>query len=215
MSKESIIKELFDSVLVGDEQGAKAAAEKSLEAGISPLEAVNEGLTPGIHEIGERFARSEAFLPEMVMSASAMESALKILEPHFTGEESQKKSKVLIGTVQGDIHDIGKNIVIALLKVNGYEVIDIGRDIPSTEFVDKAIDLGVEVVGLSGLLTTSLPMMRDIIQMMDEDGVRKKFKVVIGGGPTSQEYADQIGADGYGETAHDAVMLCNELLNKS
>lgn len=215
MSNEQIIQELYDSVLVGDEQRAKAAAEKSLEAGISPLSSVNDGLTPGIREIGERFSRSEAFLPEMVMSATAMEAALGVLEPHFTGEESQKKGKVLIGTVQGDIHDIGKNIVIALLKVNGYEVIDIGRDIASTEFVDKAIDLGVEIVGLSGLLTTSLPMMRDIIQMMEEDGVRDRFKVIIGGGPTSQEYADQIGANGYGETAHDAVMLCNQLVNQS
>jgi methylmalonyl-CoA mutase cobalamin-binding domain/chain len=152
------------------------------------------------------------FLPEMVLSADAMEAAIAILEPHFEGDDAQKKGKVLIGTVQGDIHDIGKNIVIALLKVNGYEVIDMGRDVPAPELVDQAIDSGAQVVGMSALLSTSMPIMRDAIQMMVEDGVRDRFKVIIGGGPTSQEYADQIGADGYGATAYDAVKLCDGFL---
>jgi methylmalonyl-CoA mutase cobalamin-binding domain/chain len=169
-------------------------------------------MTPAIKEVGDRFGRMEMFLPEMVASADAMEAGLEILEPHFEGEEAGKKGKILIGTVQGDIHDIGKNIVIALLKVNGYEVIDIGRDIASTDFIDKAIDLDVDIIGLSGLLTTSLPMMRDVIQMLSDDGVREKYKVIIGGGPTSHEYADEIGADGYGETAYSAVELCSQLV---
>ncbi len=214
MSEKEILQQLYESVLQGDAAKAVEAAQQALDAGISPLQAIEKGMTPAIQEVGDRFGKGEMFLPEMVTSADAMEAALGILEPFFEGDEGSKKGKVLIGTVQGDIHDIGKNIVIALLKVNGFDVIDIGRDIASTDFVDKAVDLGVEVIGLSGLLTTSLPMMRDIIQMLDDDGVRDQYKVIIGGGPTSQEYADEIGADGYGETAYSAVQLCNELLGK-
>jgi corrinoid protein of di/trimethylamine methyltransferase len=212
MSEKDILKQLFDGVLEGDSPKTVEAAKQALDAGISPLDAIEKGMTPAIQEVGDRFGLGEMFLPEMVNSADAMEAALELLEPHFEGDEGAKKGKVLIGSVQGDIHDIGKNIVIALLKVNGFEVVDIGRDIPSTDFVDKAVELKADVIGLSGLLTTSLPMMRDIIQMLDDDGVRDQYKVIIGGGPTSQEYADEINADGYGETAYNAVQLCNQLL---
>lgn len=210
--QEEILQELYDSVLAGDADRAQAAAEQSVEARIPPLTAVNEGLTPGIRKVGDRFGRMEMFLPEMVLSADAMEAAVTVLEPYFEGEDAQKKGKVLIGTVQGDIHDIGKNIVIALLKVNGYEVIDMGRDVPAPELVDKALESAAQIIGMSALLSTSMPIMRDAIQMMTEDGVRDRFKVIIGGGPTSQAYADQIGADGYGATAFDAVKLCDGFL---
>ena len=212
MSEKEILQKLYDGVLQGDKTKTTEAAEQSLGAGISPLMAIEQGMTPAIKEVGDRFGRMEMFLPEMVASADAMEAGLEILEPHFEGDEGIKKGKILIGTVQGDIHDIGKNIVIALLKVNGFEVADIGRDIPSTEFVDKAIDLDSQIIGLSGLLTTSMPMMRDVIQMLEDDGVRDQYKVIIGGGPTSQEYADEIGADGYGESAFSAVELCSQLI---
>jgi len=212
MSEKDILKKLFEGVLGGVLDSAAEAAQEALDAGITPLKAIDEGMSPAIKEVGERFGKGEMFLPEMVASADAMEAALAILEPHFEGDEGESKGKVLIATVQGDIHDIGKNIVVALLKVNGFDVVDIGRDIASTDIVDKSVDLGVEVIGLSGLLTTSLPMMRDIIEMLDDDGVRDQYKVIIGGGPTSQDYADEIGADGYGETAYSAVELCNQIL---
>jgi corrinoid protein of di/trimethylamine methyltransferase len=214
VSEKEILEQLYESVLGGNIEKAAEAAQQALDAKITPLKAIDGGMSPAIKEVGERFGRGEMFLPEMVSSADAMEAALAILEPFFEGDEGDKKGKVLIGTVKGDIHDIGKNIVIALLKVNSFEVIDIGRDIASTDFVDKAVELGVEVIGLSGLLTTSLPMMRDIIEMLGDDGVRDQYKVIIGGGPTSQEYADDIGADGYGETAYSAVELCNQLMGK-
>jgi len=214
-TKEEIIKGMYQAVLEGKTDQARDFANQSLEAGIAPLDAINKGLTPAIRMVGERFGRMEMFLPEMVASAEAMEAAVELLEPHFEGDEARKKGKVMIGSVQGDIHDIGKNIVIALLKVNNFEVIDIGRSVPSTDFVDKAIETESQIIGLSGLLTTSLPMMRDIIQMLEEDGVRDKFKVIIGGGPTSQDYADQIGADGYGELAYNAVQLCEKLIGYS
>ena len=214
MSEKDILKKLYDGVLGGVLTTSAEAAQEALDAGITPLKAIDGGMTPAIKEVGERFGRGEMFLPEMVASADAMEAALAILEPHFEGDEGSKKGKVLIATVQGDIHDIGKNIVIALLKVNSFDVIDMGRDIASTDIVDKAVELGVEIIGLSGLLTTSLPMMRDIIEMLGDDGVRDQYKVIIGGGPTSQDYADEIGADGYGETAYSAVELCNQILGK-
>jgi 5-methyltetrahydrofolate--homocysteine methyltransferase len=212
MSEKEILQDLFTSVVEGNVERARTAAEKSLEAGIPPLTAINDGLTPGIREVGDLFGRSEIFLPEMLLSAQSMEAAIAVLEPHFKGIDAIKKGKVLIGTVKGDIHDIGKDIVIALLKVNGYAVIDLGRDVASFDFVDKAIESDAKIVGMSGLLTTSLPMMRDVIQLMTEDGVRDQFKIIIGGGPTSQTYADQIGADGYGRTAYDAVTLCDHFL---
>ena len=212
MEKNEILEGLQKAVIEGDAEKVVALAKESIAAGISPLESIEGGLTPGIGEVGDAFGRGEMFLPEMVASAEAMEAAMGILEPHFVGDEAKKKGLVLVGTVKGDIHDIGKNIVIALLKVNGYEVVDLGRDVPSADFVDKAIDMKADVVGISGLLTTSLPMMRDIIQMMVEDEVRDEIKVIIGGGPTSQEYADEIGADGYGDTAYNAIQLCDKIL---
>jgi corrinoid protein of di/trimethylamine methyltransferase len=210
--QEEILKSLYDSVVEGDAGRARQAAMDSLEAGIPPLVAINAGLTSGIREVGARFGRCEVFLPEMITAAEAMEEAIAVLEPHMAKDETKKKGRILIGTAKGDIHDLGKNIVIALLKVSGYEVIDLGRDIPSSQFIDRAIESSVQVIGISCLLTTTMPMMRDIIEMMDEEGVRGRFKVIIGGGPTSQAYADQIGADGYGETAQDAVDLCDRLL---
>ena len=212
MEKNEILEGLQKAVIEGDAEKVVALAKESIAAGISPLQSIEGGLTPGIGEVGDAFGRGEMFLPEMVASAEAMEAAMGILEPHFTGDEAKKKGRVLVGTVKGDIHDIGKNIVIALLKVNGWEVVDLGRDVPSADFVDKAIDLKADVVGISGLLTTSLPMMRDIIQMMVEDEVRDEIKVIIGGGPTSQEFADEIGADGYGDTAYNAIQLCDKIL---
>ena len=209
---EAILKGFYDAVLAGDAEKAREMAKQSIDANIPPLMAIEKGLAPGIREVGDKFSRMEMFLPEMVLSAEAMDAAVKVLEPYFKGSDGAKKGKVLVGTVQGDIHDIGKNIVITLLKVNNFEVIDLGRDVPTTDFIDKAIEYDVKIIGISALLTTGMPMMRDVIKMMVDDGVRDRYKVIIGGGPTSQEYADKIGADGYGQTAYDAVTLCNRLM---
>jgi len=215
MGKEQVLQELYNSVIEGDAELAQQAAEKSLQAGVAPLAVVDECLTPAIREVGERFGRMEMFLPEMVESAKAMEAAIKVLEPHFGAAGRAAKAKVLIGTVKGDIHDLGKNIAIALLKVNGFDVIDLGRDVPPATFIDEAQKIGAQIIGMSALLTTSLPMMRDVINFMIQDGVRDKYKVIIGGGPTSQEYADRIGADGYAENAYEGVVLCQRLLSSA
>lgn len=210
--QQAVLRELYDSVLQGDEERCRAAAERSLELGIPPLTAIAQGLTPGIREVGERFGRMELFLPEMVLSARAMQAAVGFLEPYFGAADSIKKGTVVIGTVKGDIHDIGKNITKALLEVNGYDVIDLGRDVPLTSFIDEAERVGAQIIGMSGLLSTSLPLMRDTVRLMKDDNVRQKYKVIIGGGPTSKEYADKIGADGYADTAYQAVLLCHRLL---
>ena len=212
MDRESILKALYEAVVEGDAERARSAATESLEAGIPPMVAIDAGLTAGIREVGDRFGKCEMFLPEMMMAAEAMEEAIAVLEPHLELAQTKKKGRVLVGTAKGDIHDLGKNIVIALLKVSGYEVIDLGRDVPPPVFIDKAVENKAQVIGISGLLTTTLPMMGEVIEMMKEEGVRQHFKVIIGGGPTSQAYADKIGADGYGETAQHAVDLCDRLL---
>ena len=212
--QQAILDELYASVLEGEQERCAAAAEKSLTAGIPPLTAIEKGLTPGIREVGDRFGRMELFLPEMVLSARAMQAAVAIMEPHFAAGDVIQKGTVVIGTVKGDIHDIGKNIVKALLKVNGYNVIDLGRDVPLTQFIDVAEKEGAQIVGMSGLLSTSLPLMRDTIRLMHDDQVRQKYKVLIGGGPTSQDYASKIGADGYADTAYEAVLLCNRLMGR-
>jgi corrinoid protein of di/trimethylamine methyltransferase len=212
LNHSEILRELHDSVVEGDDERCVAAAERSLEAGMLPLDAIEQGLTPGIREVGDRFGRMELFLPEMVLSARAMQGAIAVLEPHFAAGETTVKGKVVIGTVKGDIHDIGKNIAKVLLTVNGYEVIDLGRDVPLTDFIDISEKEEAQIIGMSGLLSTSLPLMRDTIQLMHDDEVRDKYKVIIGGGPTSQAYADRIGADGYADTAFEGVDLCDRLV---
>ena len=210
--KEEILKGLFDSVVDGNADAARAFAQRSIEAKIPPMVALENGLTPGIKEVGDRFGRLECYLPEMVLSADAMQEAIAILEPYLKVGEATKKGKILIGTVKGDIHDLGKNIAIGLLKVSGYEVVDLGRDVNSQVFVDQAKKIGADIIGMSGLLTTSLPMMGDVIELLLADGVRDRYQVIIGGGPTSQEWADRIGADGYANTAVDGVNLCDRLI---
>ena len=164
--QERILKELYASVLDGDEELARSAAEASLGAGLLPLETIDRGLTPAIREVGERFGRMELFLPEMVMSAKAMEAAVKVLEPHLAAGTASTKGRLVIGTVKGDIHDIGKNIAIALFKVNGFEVIDLGHDVAAAAFVDEALKHRAQIIGISGLLTTSLPMIREVIKIL-------------------------------------------------
>ena len=210
-----LLADFREAVIAGDQDRCVDLAERSLELEIAPIVAIEEGLTPGIREVGDRFGRMEMFLPEMVLSAEAMQSAIGVLEPHFGADERVEKGKIIIGTVKGDIHDIGKNIAKALLTVNGYEVVDLGRDVALTDFVDTAEAQGADIIGMSGLLSTSLPLMRDTIRLMDDDEVRDKYKVIIGGGPTSQDYADSIGADGYADTAFEGVELCDRLLGIS
>ncbi len=214
---EAILRGLAESVIDGDEDRAREFAKKAVDAGIDPLTAIKEGLMNGMKVVGDRFARLEIFLPEVLLAADAMKAALEILEPLIVKEEREKLTlgKVVIGTVQGDIHDIGKNIVAMLLKANGFEVYDLGRDVPIDEFINKAEEVGADIIAISTLLSTSMPYMEDVIRLLKDRGLREKYKVMVGGGPVTREFAEEIGADGYGDNAEEAVEVAKRLLGRA
>jgi corrinoid protein of di/trimethylamine methyltransferase len=211
-TQKALLDELHDAVINGDEVRCKALALETYKIGIPPLDVIEICLSPALREVGEAFNRMDVFLPEMLVCAETMQVAVQVLEPYFNKMDQKTSGVVILGTVKGDIHDIGKNIFKALLEVNGFEVVDIGRDVAPTVFIDEAVKREAQFIAMSGLLSTSLAMMRDTIQILIDDGIRDQFKVIIGGGPTSQLYADKIGADGYADTAYDGVKLCNKLL---
>lgn len=215
--KEEFLNKLMNAVLNYDPEAAVKAAEEALQKGVDPVEAVEEGLAKGVRIVGERFGAGEAFLTELVIAAEAMKQALKVLEPAILKSAREKKTlgKVLIGTVEGDIHDIGKNIVSTLLMVAGFEVIDIGVDVPAQKFVEKVKEAKPEIVGLSALMTTTMAKMADVIEALKREGLREKVKVIIGGAPTSKKWAEKIGADGYGGDAMEAVEIAKKLVKAS
>ncbi|MEM3706059.1 MAG: corrinoid protein, partial [Candidatus Bathyarchaeia archaeon] len=198
MSAENIIERLRLSVLNYNADEAVSAAKEAVKLGVDLLKAIEEGLARGIREVGEKFANGEAFLPELVMAAETMKKALEVLEPELRRAKKERKAlgKVLLGTVAGDIHSIGKTIVGSMLTANGFEVYDIGEDVPAEKFVEKVKELKPDVVGLSALLTTTLPEQRTVIEALKREGLRDKVKVIIGGAPASREWAEEIGADG-------------------
>lgn len=211
MSQE-LIKSVLEAVVDGDVEDVTEFTEKAVAAGVKPLEILNEGLVKGIEVVGERFAEGEYFLPDLILGAKAMDAGISVIEPLLTSEKRDFLGSVLMGTVEGDLHDIGKNIVIMMLKSNGFEVHDLGVDVPSKVFVDKVKELKPQVIGISALLTTTVNKQKEIIELLQEEGLRDQVKVIIGGAPINQAWADKIGADGYGEDALSAVALCKKLL---
>lgn len=210
---EYIFNELAEAVISGDEERAKSAARKAIEMGIDPLKAINEGLMKGMRQVSEDFNNLKIYLPEVMLAAEALKAALSILEPKVLEKKlTQEKKKVVIGTIQGDIHDIGKNIVALLLKANGFEVYDLGRDVPVDEFIKKAEEVNADIIAASTLLSTSMPYMEDLIKMLNERKLRDKYIVMVGGGPVTREWAKSIGADGYGEDGEEAVRVAKELI---
>ncbi|MEM2260101.1 MAG: corrinoid protein, partial [Candidatus Methanomethylicaceae archaeon] len=192
---------------------AKNVAKKAIEMGIDPLKAINDGLMKGMRQISEDFSNLKVYLPEVMLAAEAMKAALSILEPKILEKKlTEEKRKVVIGTIQGDIHDIGKNIVALLLKANGFEVYDLGRDVPVDEFIKKAEEVKADIIAASTLLSTSMPYMEDLIKMLNERNLRDKYIVMVGGGPVTREWAKSIGADGYGEDGEEAVKVAKELI---
>jgi len=207
MAKEAIFESLKSAIIDGDRDKTLAAVDAGLKQGVSPSDIIEKGMSPGMKEVGERFARYEIYLPEMMMAAEAWEGAMKVLEPKMAGGASKKVGKVVLGTVAGDIHSIGKNIVGAMLKMSGFEVFDLGIDVPASHFVTKAEEVGADVIAASALMSTTMPQQKNIIEHLNARGVRAKYAFFVGGGSTTQEWADQIGADGYGRTAGDATAL--------
>ena len=213
MSKEYLINESIRSVVEGDEDGAIKVANAIIAEGINPVEIISEGFAKGMITVGDLFANEAYALPEVLLSADAMQSALDLLSPHIPREEVEKKlGTVVIGTVQGDIHDIGKRIVATMLEVYGFEVHDLGRDVPLEDFIKKVSEVNADIVAASALMTTTMVAQKMLHEALQEAGIRDKVKLMVGGAAVTQEWADQIGADGYAEEVTEAVKKAKQLV---
>lgn len=204
--------DLAKSVIEGQRDQVKDQVTGLIAAGNSPLEIVNEGLIAGMNVVGVRFKAGEMYVPEVLMAAKSMSGGLEIVRPLIAEADQKSKGKILLGTVKGDLHDIGKNLVGMLIESGGLEVINMGVDVSAEDFIDAIIEHEPDILALSALLTTTMPAMQDIIELLEEEELRDKVKVIIGGAPVSREYADTIGADGYAPDAGSAVELCKKLL---
>ena len=202
------------SVIDGDPDAAAELATKALAAGVDPLTAIDEGYVPGMQHVGEEFRCGEMFLPDMMLAARAMQKGISILEPKMLGQSAQRRvlGRVVIGTAKGDIHEIGKNLVGMMLTASGFEVHDLGVDVAPERFVEKVREVGANVVGISALLTTTMVGQRAVIAALVNAGLRDSVKVVVGGAPVTRAWADEIGADGYGEDAVGAVTVTRALV---
>lgn len=209
MSGKATFERLYNAIIAGDRNEMEQRVGDALKEGIMPSDIIEKGMSPGMKEVGERFARYEIYLPEMMMAAEAWESAMQILEPKLleSGGERKKMGRVVLGTVKGDVHSVGKNIVGAMFKMNGFEVFDLGVDVAASAFVTKAEEVGADIIAASALMSTTIPQQKSIIEHLEARGARAKYRFLVGGGSTTQEWADSIGADGYGRTAGDAVIL--------
>jgi len=204
--RSQIIEKLRQSVLDGNAEAAESAAREAIDAGIDPREAIEEGLAKGIREVGERFQRLDCFLTDMMTAAEVMTRAVSILEKTLPEKAVLSKAGVVvIGTVAGDIHDIGKNIVAILLRANGFQVHDLGKDVPSRQFVEKAQSLQADVIALSALLSTTMVSQQEVVRILQDLKLRDKYMVIVGGAATTEEWAEEIGADAYGRDANDGV----------
>ena len=201
-----------EALLAGNPSRVEEIVQTALKAGTTAETVINAGLIPAMELVGEKFKNNEVFLPEVMLAARAMQAGLKILQPLLTKGGAPKRGRVVIGTVRGDHHDIGKNLVATMLEGAGFEVIDLGADVSEEKFVEAVRSHCPDVVGLSALLTTTMPAMRETIAALDEAGLREQVKIMIGGAPVTQEYADRIGADGYSEDAGAAVELDKALV---
>jgi corrinoid protein of di/trimethylamine methyltransferase len=209
---EEIFDQLAQAVIDGEPEEAQTLARRALELGLDPLECINKGLTKGIQRVGELFACGDYFLPELIIGADAMKVALEILEPAMLADQKREVvAKVVLGTVKGDLHEIGKTLVGTMLTANGFKVVDIGVDRSSEDFISAVKASGATLIGASALLTTTMLQQRKLVEALEEAGLRKKVKVMVGGAPVTAKYAEEIGADGYAEDAISAVNLAFRL----
>ncbi len=210
----SLFDSLTQAVIAGDPEGAVELARQALADGLDPLEVINRGLVPGIQYTGEQFAAGEMFLPDLMLAAEAMQRAIRLLEPEMArrGTRRQVLGRVVIGTIQGDIHEIGKNLVGTMLSAGGFEVYDLGVDVPPLRFAEKAREVGADIVGVSALLTTTMVRQKEVIEALEELGLRPATRVMVGGAPVTRRWAEQIGADGFSEDALGAVLEAKRLM---
>ena len=212
--KAELLNRLAQTVIEGDEKAATQAAEAALSAGINPLEALLQGAAKGLDVVGDKFDAGEMFLPELVLAGDAMKACAATLTPHIETKEmgSIARAKIVIGTVKGDIHDIGKSIVATMLTVSGFDVYDLGIDVSVKEFVTKAEEVQARVIGISSLLTLSAYYQEELVKYLKDAGLRNKYYIIVGGSPVSGDWAAKIGADGYAKTAPSAKELVRRLL---
>ncbi|MEM3004284.1 MAG: corrinoid protein [Candidatus Bathyarchaeia archaeon] len=211
------LERLSKSVIEGDVDAVKSLVKESLRMGMNPLEIVEGGLAKGIRTVGERYGRGEIFLTELLMGAEAMKAGMELINPEIQRQKKELKrvGSMIIGTVAGDIHDLGKNIVSALFSAHGFDVVDLGVDVPDQKFIEKVKELKPDILGLSALMTSTITKQRDIIDLLRSQGIRNKVKVMVGGAAVNEDYAREIGADGYAENANDAVNVAKTLISKN
>ena len=216
MSAEEIKKQLYENILSGDFELTGSIAVKAVEENMDPLIIINETLVPAIELVGEKFSKKEYFLPDLMRSASAMKNAIEVFEKEIKtkGIERKTMGKVIIGTVKGDIHEIGKSIVSSLLTAKGFEVVDLGVDVDSETFIKNVINEKADILGMSALLPITMPYQGKVIEDLKLKNLRNKVKVMVGGSPVTQEHADRIGADGYADNAVSAVKLAEKLMQE-
>ncbi len=210
--------ELFEamaqSIIDGDTEAAERLARQAIDLGMDPLEAINQGFVVGVNYVGEQFSCGNAFLPELVMSGEAMKTAVSTLEPEMArrGTQRQVLGKVVLATVHGDIHDIGKTLVGTMLSAAGFEVFDLGVDVPIPTIIDKARDVEADIVAVSALLTTTMVRQRDVVEALEDVGLRPRVKIMVGGAPVTRQWVEEIGADGFSEDAIGAVQVAKQLV---
>lgn len=214
MSKQDILAKLSAAIMDQDRKAAMPLVEEALGVGVPPMEILNDSLVSALQELGTLFAEEEVFLPELLLAADIVTEIMNKLSERFAKEETsvKKKGKVLLATVEGDVHDIGKSLVGMIMNASGYEIVDAGKDVPNKKLIDMVNELHPDIVGLSSLLATTMPAQKEFIEMAKEAGIRDQIKVMVGGAPVSREWADKIGADGFSEDASSAVVEADKLL---
>lgn len=203
---------LMNSILEGDENKTKLLVLEAINSGEKAGEIMNKGMIAAMDIVGEKMEAEEMFIPEVLMSANAMSAGVEILRPHLTADEAMNSGTAVIGSVRGDLHDIGKNLVKMLLEGAGFEVIDLGTNVESKQFLSAVQDHNAKLVGMSALLTTTMPVMKEVIDLLSDNKLRDSVKVIVGGAPVTEEYSREIGADGYGADAGSAVRIAKALL---
>lgn len=216
MGKEEIVKLAFDSIVEADEDAAMKALDQWNEAGLDPVDLLKEGFSAGINELGDQFGRGELFLPELIFATEVMKAVTARIEDEMakSGRQVEQKGKIIMATVEGDVHDIGKGICCSLLKTAGFEVFDLGREVPADVIIEKAIENNVDIIGTSALLTTTMVVQQEIEGKLKEKGLRDKFITMVGGAPVTQKWADKIGATAYSEDASECCTTAKKLLDE-
>jgi corrinoid protein of di/trimethylamine methyltransferase len=214
-AKMNLLEQIVQATVEGDEERCVALAQQVLDQGLNPVEAIEEGYSKAMVIVGDRFARMEYFLPDLILSARAMNGAMQVLRPHLLKQGGGgAQGTIVLGTIQGDLHDVGKNIVKIMLQASGFDVQDLGVDVSVRRFIEKAEEVDADIIAASAILTTTMAYMPDIGDLLTEMGIRDRYRIMLGGGPVTSEWAEKVGACGYGENAIEAVEVAKRLMQE-